>query len=598
MTDDPASESKRPLPSPAPASGSLGRPNRRPPRWTGRGGVWMFRRRRRPKPITTPVRLRWLRMVWHILWPWIRRTLILVVLVMVFILVGHGIRTRYILPDLQPWHTLVLLSEYSAADSDRPKNLQEYKALEDRLFAELDSRIFLDPEARDSSTVGRFNPDSPPGIIARRSPYNRTQELEPLTSGPVRGGALLIHGLTDSPYSMRATAQALRESGFFVLLLRLPGHGTHPGALSQATAEDWKEAVHLGAAHVSSRLQPDQSFWIGGYSTGATLALIHTLEVQDDPPRGPGGRVPDRLLLLSPAIGVTEFAALSDVLASVAIIPLFQKASWYEILAEYDPHKYSSFPLNAGKQVYRLTKELDRRLKIQSAKTLFTAEEGLTLPPILSFQSLVDATVSPRAVAEQLFRRLGANGHEMVVFDLNPQSPWHNAYPAPTAAQRLTRVIGAPPFRYVITLVTSERGTPSGPRHGAMESDSADFSGRSGSEFQGRLGEARWAPGSSSYTTAPLDLVWPRGLISLSHVSIPFPEDDPIYGLRPAPIPGMEPWPPWPIGAASPRGERGAIPMDLQAFSRLRSNPFWPVVASRIRSEAERSTGSVATPGP
>lgn len=41
------------------------------------------------------------------------------------------------------------------------------------------------------------------------------------------------------------------------------------------------------------------------------------------------------------------------------------------------------------------------------------------LPPILAFQSVMDSTVSTRAVVSGLFDQLPANGSELVVFDIN-----------------------------------------------------------------------------------------------------------------------------------------------------------------------------------
>lgn len=41
------------------------------------------------------------------------------------------------------------------------------------------------------------------------------------------------------------------------------------------------------------------------------------------------------------------------------------------------------------------------------------------LPPILTFQSVMDSTVSTRAVVESLYRYLPDNGSELVVFDIN-----------------------------------------------------------------------------------------------------------------------------------------------------------------------------------
>ena len=49
---------------------------------------------------------------------------------------------------------------------------------------------------------------------------NRTYEIVP--AGGIFGGALLIHGLTDSPYSMRAVGETLKASGYYGLALRMP----------------------------------------------------------------------------------------------------------------------------------------------------------------------------------------------------------------------------------------------------------------------------------------------------------------------------------------------------------------------------------------
>jgi alpha-beta hydrolase superfamily lysophospholipase len=49
---------------------------------------------------------------------------------------------------------------------------------------------------------------------------------------------LLLHGLTDSPYSMRALAELFAARGWYVVGLRLPGHGTAPAALTRVTWQD------------------------------------------------------------------------------------------------------------------------------------------------------------------------------------------------------------------------------------------------------------------------------------------------------------------------------------------------------------------------
>ena len=70
-----------------------------------------------------------------------------------------------------------------------------------------------------------------------------------------------MHGLTDSPYSMRAVAEVLYRRGFEVTVLRLPGHGTLPSMMTEMHARDWTAAVELAARDVerARRLAAAQS---------------------------------------------------------------------------------------------------------------------------------------------------------------------------------------------------------------------------------------------------------------------------------------------------------------------------------------------------
>src|SRR6478672_2575327 len=91
-----------------------------------------------------------------------------------------------------------------------PSKFAEYRALEDRLFTELRRKVLDDPAAADSQLLGRYTPGSIPARLALETPYNRSFELVP---AEIRGAALLVHGLSDSPYSMRALADTLYAQG-------------------------------------------------------------------------------------------------------------------------------------------------------------------------------------------------------------------------------------------------------------------------------------------------------------------------------------------------------------------------------------------------
>ena len=84
--------------------------------------------------------------------------------------------------------------------------------------------------------------------------------------------------------------------------------------------------------------------------------------------------------------------------------------------------------------------------------------------------------------------------------------------------------------------------------------------------------------GATEVSVSILDLVWPRGFYSLSHVAVPFPPDDPIYGSHPDPeqLFGVQ------LGTLEPRGERGLLAVSAAQLTRLRSNPFFSYIERRL----------------
>ena len=74
-----------------------------------------------------------------------------------------------------------------------------------------------------------------------------------------QGGVLLLHGLTDSPYSLRALALTLNAHGYRVLGLRLPGHGTAPSGLVTLKWQDMAAAARIAMAHLASASQERDS---------------------------------------------------------------------------------------------------------------------------------------------------------------------------------------------------------------------------------------------------------------------------------------------------------------------------------------------------
>ena len=100
--------------------------------------------------------------------------------------------------------------------------------------------------------------------------------------------------------------------------------------------------------------------------------------------------------------------------------------------------------------------------------------------------------------------------------------------------------------------------------------------------------ERRWSPGSDRYDVRSTGLSWPREVYSMSHVSIPFPPDDVIYGAS-------DELPPWgvPLGSIEPRGERRLLRIPMELFMRLRHNPFFPYIEQRLMdlASSDRDSG-------
>jgi len=95
-------------------------------------------------------------------------------------------------------------------------------------------------------------------------------EAEPFAAdaGPV--GAVLSHGLTGMPGSLRDWAQALAAAGMTVRVPRLPGHGTSWQDANKVSWQDWYAELERAFDEVRSRC--DRVF-IMGLSMGGTLAL-------------------------------------------------------------------------------------------------------------------------------------------------------------------------------------------------------------------------------------------------------------------------------------------------------------------------------------
>lgn len=460
--------------------------------------------------------------------------------VIVTIILVRGFDARR-MPELKIWHTAHLTSEFRARDMKPGFTFETYRKREDQLFENLKRSVYQQIATDDQHVFNRYFTEAFCHPDRQEKNWNRTFELHP--EHP-KGGVLLLHGLSDGPYSMRALAHMFHQQGYYVLVPRLPGHGTIPGMLKSATWKDWVAATDLAAHHVRSVTGPDAPFFLGGYSNGGLVAVYYTLNmVNDESPIKP-----QKLFLFSPAIGITRFAAFSGLHRVLSFIPYFKKIAWESIAPEYDPFKYNSFPKIAGHQLYQLT-----RLTQKKIDELHNNGKLERLPPIQTFSSVVDSTVSTPSLVTYLYDRLKPNGHELILFDVNRFSAL-----APFVKDRhdtfLNRLKEPSNLPYTWTLVTNQT-----------------------TDTLRVVAETRDA-GSDAITQEPLNLEWPRGIYSLSHVAVPFSPDDPLYGDRE----DLKKKGLFVLGMVEPRGEKGVLQVPIDQFMRLRYNPFFVYMERRI----------------
>jgi alpha-beta hydrolase superfamily lysophospholipase len=492
-------------------------------------------------------------------WRWTRRALWTVFALLAALAIGFASYAVFLLPDLAPWHTDILEHEFDAR-RDAGLDFAGYQALEGRLFDELKTW-----QARHATTPGlrntRFDPGGPQQRLSEGAPYNRSFRLA-VTQGPMRGSALLVHGLTDSPYAMRALAETLHAQGIEVTVLRLPGHGTLPSMMTRMRLADWEAAVRLAAQDAAARRPAGTPFYLGGFSTGGALVLSHALEALDDAtlPRA------TRLFLIAPAVRIVPAAALANVLDLAAVLPVasLQKVKWQELAPEYDPYKFNSFPVNATRQVHAATRRLQQQLDDAQERGRLAQ-----LPPLTVWQSLVDSTLGARPLLDLLFDRLQgpeAARHMLVMFDVNTLERFASV--AHPALRALREELLARQHAWRLTLVANDDPTTS----------------KVGARAVGGPAAAGVAPAPAQTT-----LHWPVDVVSLGHVALPFPPDDPVYGI----LPGSGAHGVPSLGALALRGEAGALLFPLGSLTRLRSNPFWSVIESQVQAQVAQDLQAV-----
>ena len=471
---------------------------------------------------------------------WLEKTgytllIVLATVVAVFTYLGYSASRKY---HLQSWHKAPewrdQLTKTEFAD------FAGYLAAEQELI----DNIYASVEIKGETSYHKYDKNNPSTPYRNGKNLNASFEFLP-TDKEIVGGILLVHGLTDSPYHVRAIGKLFADNGYYVIGLRLPGHGTVPGALLNVSWQDWYDAVKFGARTVQNKIKniENSKFYVGGFSTGGALTLRYVLESVADT----AAVVPDKLLLLSPAIGINRLAGFMNwhILTSW----VFEAFKWLEIKPEYDPFKYNSFAKNAAKQIYNLTVANQELMDKLAENTAGLAK----MPPIHAFQSCVDATVQTRKLLE-MFGKIAPRESALLLFDVNRK------YEAALADNlSLTTIVDSEQIKDIDATVIMVTNKP--------QVGNAGYENEVRFKPLTKAGEATAQQMEQSDELSGLE--WPNRTFALSHVCIPISPNDYFYGDKSI------------LGTINAKGEHDVLVMGNDLL-RLRYNPFFDLLKLSI----------------
>jgi len=223
-----------------------------------------------------------------------------------------------------------------------------------------------------------------PGPAADAAPYD-------LPGGP--DAALLLHGLSGSPFEVRPVAEHLNGMGLRCRAPVLPGHGGDPRALEGVPWRAWVD----GARDELLRLGGARRTLVVGCSMGALAALVLAHEHPD--------RV-DALALLAPALELALLPRLLGCLGRTgwaAWLPLLPKGASDvrdEEMRRRNPCM-TAIPARAVGELLRMQEQVVRLLPAVAA-------------PVLVVAGAQDHTVTLRG-ARRLAREVGSGPARLVV---------------------------------------------------------------------------------------------------------------------------------------------------------------------------------------
>ena len=96
---------------------------------------------------------------------------------------------------LQPWHSEKLTEEFTEDKAEQVKSFADYLQLEDRLFKELDEKVYAQTETGPEFRLDRYSAGSAVDPRNQTPDWNHSFEL---TTDNPGGAILLLHGMSES----------------------------------------------------------------------------------------------------------------------------------------------------------------------------------------------------------------------------------------------------------------------------------------------------------------------------------------------------------------------------------------------------------------
>jgi len=175
---------------------------------------------------------------------------------------------------------------------------------------------------------------------------------EPFVEGPedASRSIVLVHGLSDSPWFVRAMSREFAAMGYRVFAPLLEGHGVTAEHIATIPPPAWPVWVDNVAHAIEEAGRSGREVSIGGLSTGGTLAVHAAVQKST--------RVDGAVFLFSPALaiaGMTEYLFRLPLVSSLlgrldrsTTVALVQTAPWGH------PYRYTRPAADAVEQLEQL----------------------------------------------------------------------------------------------------------------------------------------------------------------------------------------------------------------------------------------------------